>query len=526
MTRKIDKIIVTNVAALREKYGAKGLTAIRAAIHRLVEADSKRGLRTVLIDVSSTSQMRSVSGIAVVDPKQCDENKKAIDAIYRAHTPDYILILGSRDVIPHQDIKNPLFTNADGEDPDKFAYGDLPYACEAPYSRSVNDFLGPTRVVARLPDVTRAATATSQLDPRYLVGVLRTATKYKPVGHDVLCRYFAVTAQVWEHSTQRSLLQLFNDDQDLQYVPPSSYKWSKNLIRNRVHFFNCHGASGSSRFYGQPVKNRKPAYPYAVDASYMDGKLLEGTIAAAECCYGGQLYPLSENQAHLGVCNVYLKNKCYGFFASTTIAYGPAIGNKQADLICRYFIESILDGASIGRAALEARQTFVRTGGALTPADLKTIAQFNLYGDPSLTPMRPEPDQRARLSLGREAERIKRQQRRHGLSTQGRILEESTPKVRRRDRKVPAVVLRTLRAKGRIAFRPSQVMSFAISRHQPKRLARGPRMKDSLPNAFHVVLVRRRPPQQDGESRPPRIRGLIAEEANGKVASVMEILSR
>ena len=47
----------------------------------------------------------------------------------------------------------------------------------------------------------------------------------------------------------------------------------------------------------------------------------------------------------------------------------------------------MLDGASLGRAALVARQRFVQQTAELDPVDLKTLGQFNLLGDPSIHPV-------------------------------------------------------------------------------------------------------------------------------------------
>ncbi len=55
--------------------------------------------------------------------------------------PHYLLILGSIDVVPHQDPKNPVFVDDQEDDP--VAWGDLPYACDAPYSRDIAKFIGP-----------------------------------------------------------------------------------------------------------------------------------------------------------------------------------------------------------------------------------------------------------------------------------------------------------------------------------------------------------------------------------------------
>jgi hypothetical protein len=56
--------------------------------------------------------------------------------------------------------------------------------------------------------------------------------------------------------------------------------------------------------------------------------------------------------------------------------------------MCQYFMRPVLDAASTGRAALEARQMFIHHKSALDPYDLKTLAQYNLLGDPSIHPIR------------------------------------------------------------------------------------------------------------------------------------------
>jgi hypothetical protein len=59
-----------------------------------------------------------------------------------------------------------------GADDDKLAPGDIPYASEAAYSRNPEDFVGPTRVIGRLPDLVGAT------DPEYIINVIRTAAAY------------------------------------------------------------------------------------------------------------------------------------------------------------------------------------------------------------------------------------------------------------------------------------------------------------------------------------------------------------
>ncbi len=165
MTTTIDKAIITNLGALTSKYGDAPVVAIRNAVEELIAADAKRGLVSSLIALDDAAAMKKFAAIAVVDPGNPKQNKIAIDGIYKALSPDYLLILGAIDVIPHQDLKNPLYDPSPDGDPDKIAFGDLPYACEAPYGQKPQDFFGPTRVVGRLPDLTGGT------DPAYLIAL-------------------------------------------------------------------------------------------------------------------------------------------------------------------------------------------------------------------------------------------------------------------------------------------------------------------------------------------------------------------
>jgi len=107
-------------------------------------------------------------------------------------------------------------------------------------------------------------------------------------------------------------------------------------------------------------------------------------VGAAECCYGGMLYDPELAGGHAGFVDTYLAAGAYGYVAATNVAYGPANGNDGADLVCRFFLQHVLGGASLGRALLQARQDYVFQKATLSPIDLKTLAQFTLYGDPSV----------------------------------------------------------------------------------------------------------------------------------------------
>src|SRR4051794_16319668 len=173
----MDKIIVSNRAALTAKYGTAGVAKIKTAVDALVAADAVRGLKSRLVYLDDATAMKGFKGKAVTSPLSPRENKDAIDAIFRAVNPEYLMIMGAPDVVPHQDMANPAFTPSN-DDPDKFAYGDLPYACDKPYARDVAAFKGPTRVVGRLPDLAMAKPE-KPYSPSYLISLLGVAEKYK-----------------------------------------------------------------------------------------------------------------------------------------------------------------------------------------------------------------------------------------------------------------------------------------------------------------------------------------------------------
>ena len=538
MAAKVDKAILTNSDALTAKYGKAGSEKIQKALDALVAADKLRGLVTAVIALDNAPTMRKFASPRVTDVTDPEQNKKAVDGVFKALAPDYLLLLGATDIIPHQDLQNPMY-DPSGEDLDQLAYGDLPYACEAPYSKNPQDFFGPTRVVGRLPDLTGGT------DPDYLLGLLDTAQSYKTFSATEYLDYFGISAQIWQRSTSLSVTRVFGASANLNTVPPKNDKWPSPDLSKMAHFINCHGASVSAQFYGQPSSGVSQ-YPVALDSAYLNGKVSEGTVAAAECCYGGQLYDPSLLHGQIGMCNMYLGNKAYGFFGSTTIAYGPADSNGQADLICQYFLQSVLRGASLGRAALQARQNFVRAASPPDPSDIKTLAQFNLYGDPSITPVptpsaveeaAPKGSTKAMAFVA--AERVEREDRRKSLFRAGVNLAVTEPRARRTNVKLAKSIQAALRSRARDSgTTPATILSFDVIHPRTQTLAMPKTMRQTLTmpklmraqtaseNRFHVVFGAQKEKQTKENGQVLEITAMIAKEIDGEVVSVSKIVSR
>ena len=370
-----DKILVTNRTALTEKYKAAGMKAIATAVTALIAADKARGLTTRLIDVANAAAMKKLKASAVSSRNSGRQNKDAVDAIYAALRPDYVVILGGPDVIPHLSLVNPLPKDRDEDVP-----SDLPYASDAKFTkRDIAAYCAITRVVGRIPDITGAD------DPAFLIAQLRNSAQFKSRKREDYLKHFAISAEVWKDSTQMSVEAIF-DAATVRTSPLTGHPKVNALLTPLMHFINCHGDKVDPQFYGE---DKRENFPVALASSGVSAKAKAGTIVAAECCYGAQLFDPAQAQGVRQISISYLAKKAVGFLGSTNIAYGPAEGNSAADLVTQYFLINVLAGASLGRACLQARQKFVQTQKMASAVNLKTLGQFYLLGDPSVHPCPP-----------------------------------------------------------------------------------------------------------------------------------------
>lgn len=368
------KIIVTSKGNLVKKYG-KNFSKVVSLLNAIKKSDKAKKLRTEIAfidDAVSMKKLKVKKASASLSQREC---KKAVDALYTKWNPAYIVIFGSQDVFPFQGLLNPA------DDDDTVVPSDLPYACSAPYSTNVNTFTGPSRVVGRIPDVPGNG------DIVYVSTLIRNMINHKPLPASDYGKYFSVSAKVWKKSTVLSLKSIFGNATQMLTSPPASGKYPKAQLKQLTHFYNCHGAALDPNYYGQEGND----YPSALYSKDIVKKITPGTIVAAECCYGAEAFdPLATGNKVLSIANQYLLQSAISFMGSSTISYGPADSQGLADLITQYFIKHILNGASAGRAMLQAQQEFLtNTGPDLDPYELKTLGQFYLLGDPSSQPVDP-----------------------------------------------------------------------------------------------------------------------------------------
>lgn len=367
----IQKLIVTNVAALKRKYGTSGVTLIRKAIARLVASDAARGIKTTLEAVDAPRK----GAPPVTSSGNAKQNKTTIDRLFVAYkSPDYLLILGGPDVIPFQPLDNPMFSPPDDTDPN--VPSDLPYASSAPYSRDISKFIGATRVVGRIPDVRGSK------EVEELVLLIDAATTFSGTPNK---NSFVISADEWASASRANVRLAFGatPPRTTEMVPPNTPAWSATQLAAPIHFINCHGGDRDPNYFGS-----SPTFPNAHEPANIVGKIRRGSVVTAECCYGAQLYDPTAARP-LGLANTYLLQGAIAYCGSTNIAYGGALAADRcaADILCVEFVKLVLAKASLGRALLQARLNFVSSiSGPMDPSDLKTLGQFVLLGDPSNRP--------------------------------------------------------------------------------------------------------------------------------------------
>ncbi len=432
MSTRYDKLLVTHGGALRRKYAAAGAAAVRAALDALVAADAGRGLVSRVLLLDNATSMRAVGAEPVADGDWV-ATVRGIDLACARYVPSYVAIVGARDVVPQARMRNP-FAGV-GDDGDPFVPGDLPFACDLPASWTSTatgtldpgDLLAVTRVVGRLPDLVGAS------DPAMLLAALATAATYTQRTARSYQRVFALTATVWKGSTTQSVDLLPGPAPAVHLSPPARSPWSRRDLGPRVHFVNCHGGSTTPDWFGQSPGGAIDTV--ALSPEDVDGRVAGGTVVAAECCYGAMHLAPADLGGRVPTMWAYLRSGAYAGFGSSTTAYGPADGNGQADLLCRYFLAGVLAGASTGRALLDARQQFIRESGSMAPEDLKTIAQFDLLGDPSLQPVKVArgnpPVAPKSLGAASAAPQLDLAQRRSVLAASGRALAAVVPRAGR-----------------------------------------------------------------------------------------------
>ena len=383
---KTIKLSITCRARLAKKYDAHALARIDKAIARWVAADDVRGIKTIHLAVDDAKAMKAFKVPPVKGSVTAAKVKKALDALVARLSPDYIVIVGADDVVPLFRVHNPS-AEENGDD-DDVVPTDNPYACSKPFTAKVlASYLVPDRVVGRIPDLPGAA------DPAWLVDYLDHATTWAARPASAYAKGLLVCCDSWRGSGRECAKTLGQASKDLLVSPPIGDASTQTRKRHGalLHMIKCHGTDQDSWFYGE--KNGK--FPDALRSPSLVGRTKRNAVVGAMCCYGANLFDpggdATQHPNETPIPNVYLKQGAHGFLGSTTIAWVGPNTMMCADWIVTAFLKSAVSGASLGRAALESKQDFLRwlqqQGDEPDVADEKTLIQFVLLGNPSIHPV-------------------------------------------------------------------------------------------------------------------------------------------
>ncbi len=403
------KLSVTVKGRLEHKYKPAALRQIDAAVEAWKQADAKRGIETVHVAVDDSAAMlkarhdyfpkapriKPVSGRVTAA-----KVKRAIDDLWKRLKPEYLVLFGGHDIVPMFVVDNPHYSPRG--DYDKKVLTDSPYASSFP------SYLVPDRVMGRIPDVV------SDRDPAWLLAYLDTAASWKSRGVRFYGETYAICSVEWKDPAKKCMRYIPKPASDLLISPPTRdiSTSARNRLSARLHMIQCHGNPNDAKFYGKKSEGR---FLQAITSTTLKPRLKPATVVATGCCYGAQVSSLKvqrgKKPGQWPVASTYLRKGALGYVGSTMITLHDPSNMLLADSIVAEYLHSVMHGASIGRAFLDAKQIYLRRlifdqHYGLDDGDEKTLIEYVLLGDPSIHPVRIGP--RRAIALADDDRRLRR----------------------------------------------------------------------------------------------------------------------
>ncbi len=307
------------------------------------------------------------------------EHIEAVKKYKEKYNAKYLLILGGYSVVP------PVYWDNPAGDSDEKVASDLCYAVldETPPQKGVAYDFDNALCVGRIPEEAFTWETFGQyLEYRSLLpGKFPSRQEYPADEKDSydaakgVIKY-GISALQWENPST-GILSGTSKNSRLNLSPLVNL----DVIEQTLHphttllYANLHGSNETKYWYGQDGGS----YPQAVSPESLN-TLEEYHFIAVEACYGAYFDGKTPESSILLKA---LSKKCVAFFGSSTIAYG-AVGtdNKScADVIVDEYLKKLDSGKTCGQSVNEARKALCSK--ELNDTELKTLMQFNLYGDPA-----------------------------------------------------------------------------------------------------------------------------------------------
>ena len=397
-------LMLTHVAALADKLGATP-TAVRVALESFIAGRRAQGIAYTLIDGDSydtgfgTRSLRR--GAAWTEWADLLRDIHRASESGRMPRAGYLFIVGGDDIVPMPVIRHYL---ADDEDTtDTTIDTDVPYSYpyggqttqRAVTTGEIYDY-EPQYMVGRLPLPKDARLS-------YLTGYLERAAvlPYVKVRHAYSqCdpHWRKVTHANVRMLRENGLLRMNTAETTGEtfysgiYLTPEVEAATVDRYltpETQLAFFNLHGsaAPGTPGFMGQSVEDPGD-WRTAVLPAHLQ-QLARPNIVVTEACYGARFKGFDTQHSMVQAA---LSGQTLLYVGSSRIAYGSVdssfeqgetVKGSLADVLTSEFVTALMEGFTAGDALGKARITLLdnyETG----PYEAVTLAEFNLYGDPTL----------------------------------------------------------------------------------------------------------------------------------------------
>lgn len=360
-------LIVSLGARLETRYGAAGRAAIADALTESADAlghpivlsldDAEAMMRFDLAPVPSLTAAGVLMGV-----RQLRQ---------RIPTIDGLLIVGGHEIVPHWELTNPVTDRA--IDPDPLVATDNPYGT---LSDTIDSYLAPDLPVGRLVNPGAGANDLAELIRTVAGNHVRRTPRRGAI---------AIFNADWEAMSDAVAEQL---PEPVQKKPVPGYQLTgvhRADLSHQYLYFNLHGFMNDPAWKGfEEVRGQffAAATPESFDAEHVSG-----AVAFVENCYGA----LTHDRSARTSCAIrLLQQGAAAVIGATGLAFGshlaPGLMLENGDVLAAQFFTHSTAGVTVGRALTQARRDYLGgSAGAGNPYKQKTLLQFVLLGDPSLT---------------------------------------------------------------------------------------------------------------------------------------------
>lgn len=339
---------------------ANDISVFKSTLKRYLQFSRKRGIDYYVLDFNKQKVKPYI-------PSSIESFLELLKSIYSVSKPDYLLLIGDEKSIPDISWENESY---DGDDE---VYSDLPYLTfntTSPFWRYKTNF-DEAISVGRIP---ASATDNFSLAVKYFNNAMANSSS------ELNEKSFGLAAYQWKEESEACFSSLGDN---LLYSPEIDLEIARNCgivglnkgYNPRLMYFNLHGSDQTEYWYGQ----KESIYPEAMEPQIIKDYVL-GYFVGVEACYGAKYHGLPISKSILLSA---LSSGCLGFLGSSMIAYGTSKEpGSCADIIVREYLKNLNSGLTSGESYLCALKALVNS--SMDDASIKTMAEFALYGDPSL----------------------------------------------------------------------------------------------------------------------------------------------